>query len=305
MLCRNPYRKGKMLFGCGQCLPCRINRRREWLHRMILEAKCHEHSAFLSLTYSDQNLPLSSNGLPTLNPKHLQDWLKRFRKEILPLKIRFFAVGEYGDETNRPHYHAIIYGYRSCEYINSRYSKFRTNCCRQCDLVRDTWQLGNVYLGTVDPESMQYCAGYTVKKLTKEDDPRLNGRHPEFARMSTRPGLGYDALHEVASTLMQFNLDERDDVPSSLQHGKKILPLGRYLRQNLRLMVGKEKNAPSSTVAKAQEKMQTVLDDLARTTSLERNSLLDAARIQMIYNADEKVRRIEAWQKIRKKRTSL
>lgn len=275
------------------------------MHRMILEAKVHEASAFVTLTYSDQNLPLNSNGLPVLNPKHLQDWLKRFRKEIWPSKIRFFAVGEYGDASDRPHYHAILFGYHSCRYVQSRYSKFRTNCCDQCDRVRDTWGFGNVFLGTVDSESIQYTAGYTVKKMTKEDDPRLNGRTPEFARMSTRPGLGYDALHEVAHTLMKFNLDERDDVPSSLQHGKKILPLGRYLRQNLRLMVGKEKNAPQSTIEKAQKKMQDVLDDLERTTPFSGTTLLDAARIQMIHNSDEKVRRIEAWQKIRKKRSKF
>jgi hypothetical protein len=37
--------------------------------------------------------------------------MKRLRKKIQPLKIRFFHCGEYGDKTRRPHYHALIFGY--------------------------------------------------------------------------------------------------------------------------------------------------------------------------------------------------
>ena len=37
--------------------------------------------------------------------------MKRLRKKLHPLKIRFFHCGEYGDKTRRPHYHALIFGY--------------------------------------------------------------------------------------------------------------------------------------------------------------------------------------------------
>lgn len=305
MKCRNPFQKGAALFPCGQCLPCRINKRREWLHRMILEEKCHPCSTFVTLTYSDQNLPMNSDGLPILNPKHLSDWLKRFRKTIAPLKVRYFAVGEYGDESWRPHYHLVLFGYSGCHHIQSRYSKFRTNCCPQCDTVRDTWGLGNVFLGTADADALQYTAGYTVKKMTHMEDDRLQGRPPEFARMSTKPGLGYNALWEVADVLMKFNLEERDDVPSALQHGKKILPLGRYLRQNLRLMVGKDAKAPESTIAKSQEEMYSVLADIEKETSFSHGTKMAVARLKAIENGDQQFRKLEAWQKIRKRKSSL
>lgn len=81
--------------------------------------------------------------------------------------------------------------------------------------------------------------------MTKKDDPRLQGRYPEFCRMSLRPGIGADAMHDVASVLLQFNLvDLQGDVPSSLRHGSRLLPLGRYLRRKLRTMVGKDEKAP-------------------------------------------------------------
>lgn len=85
--------------------------------------------------------------------------------------------------------------------------------------------------------------------MTTRQDVRLQGREPEFARMSNRPGIGYDALHEIASTFLQFNLeDTQSDVPVTLRHGSRLLPLGRYLRRKLRLMVGKDEKTPDEVL---------------------------------------------------------
>lgn len=101
--------------------------------------------------------------------------------------------------------------------------------------------------------------------MTAFDDPRLYGRHPEFARMSLRPGIGFHAMHEVASTLMEFNLETPSgDVPSALAHGKRVLPLGRYLRRSLRSMVGKEREAPDATL-KEQEPEMLALREASKT----------------------------------------
>lgn len=98
--------------------------------------------------------------------------------------------------------------------------------------------------------------------MTSKDDARLLGRHPEFARMSLKPGLGYGALHEVAKTLVGHDLDRRlVDVPSSLRHGAKMRPLGRYLTQNLRELVGHEKEAPPELLAEIEEAMRSVRED--------------------------------------------
>lgn len=129
-------------------------------------------------------------------------------------------------------------------------------------------------MGTLTPESAQYIAGYVTKKMTSKDDIRLLGRYPEFSRMSLRPGIGADALHEVADVLMKFNLvDVEGDVPSSLRHGARLMPLGRYLRRKLRLLVGHDEAAPEKTLKEMEEALRPLFD-LAYETSRAKKSVL-------------------------------
>lgn len=256
-LCTNYFVTGGHAFPCGQCMPCRWNRRRMWQHRIMLERALHSDSCFLSLTYNDNTLPLTSlptgHAVASLEPQHLSLWLKRLRRAIEPLRIRYYAVGEYGDESFRPHFHAVLFGFPTCMRGRTlrRGLSMRPvweECCEHCRLIGNTWGKGDVDLGEVNKDSAQYAAGYTVKKMTRWDDPRLMGRHPEFARMSLRPGIGSDAMLELAEALKKSQLDKRLDVPSSLRHGAKSLPLGRYLRGTLRELIGREKGAPQEVL---------------------------------------------------------
>lgn len=225
----------------------------------MLEKLKHADCSFLTLTYSDENLPLTDGpGVVrgTLVPKHLQLWLKRFRKGIGLQKIRYFVCGEYGDKSERPHYHAAIFNYKTCRYGMSRYTAWRSSCCVSCDYVRDTWALGNVFLGTLEEASAQYIAGYVVKKMTSFTDSRLKGRYPEFARMSLRPGIGAAAVEDVARVLVSVGVG--DDVPGGLRHGSAVLPLGRYLRRRLRVQLGREAREPREVSIARSEEMQAL-----------------------------------------------
>lgn len=251
MLCKNPYIIAGRAFGCGQCMPCRLNRRRIWTHRIMLESVQYTDNAFVTLTYSDDNLPADGS----VNPVHTQKWLKRLRKAF-PARLRFFLVGEYGDASERPHYHAALFNYPACVYGQSTYSLRRVSCCAPCDLIQKTWGLGHVYLGQLTSDSAGYMAGYVTKKMTSSGDDRLKGRKPEFSRMSLRPGIGGDAMWEVADVLMRYNLDNTEvDVPCALSHGTRKLPLGRYLQRRVRELVGRDKATPDEIIEKIDAEM--------------------------------------------------
>lgn len=224
MRCKKPFTMKGVAFGCGQCMMCRIDRRRVWVHRMALEALTHPESAFVTLTYDKEHLPHGGS----LVPRDLQLWLKRLRKKAGA--VRFFGVGEYGDQTWRPHYHVALFG-----------------CGRgHSDLIREAWEpRGFIHVGDLTVHSASYVAGYVTKKMTGKDDERLCGRFPEFARMSLRPGIGAPAVQSIAHALLASpaglkQIDREGDVPGVLRTNGRLMPLGRYLRSKIRDAVGHE-----------------------------------------------------------------
>jgi len=220
----------------------------------MLERMKHSDAAFVSLSYSDDHLPVNAGSGSSLRPVDCQLWLKKLRFKLEPLRIRFFLVGEYGGQTHRPHYHVILFGFLGCHRGMTLKDPATgrplwSRCCPNCKLIGDTWGKGDVYLGQVTKASAAYTAEYTIKKMTSADDPRLKGRHPEFARMSLRPGIGADAAADVIRSLKTYNgLDEAIDVPLALAHGKSNMPLGRYLRGRIRLGLDREKTAPPEVI---------------------------------------------------------
>lgn len=248
-------------YGCGQCLPCRIDRRRVWTHRIMLEAAQHDYNSFATLTFGDDHLPKDNS----VSPRDLQTFIKRLRKAS-PERLRYFACGEYGETTGRPHYHIALFGFRGCDYGITRGN--RATCCDQCSLLSESWGRGLTQLGTLEQASAAYIAGYVSKKWTRANDPK--GRHPSFARMSLRPGIGLGMMHELASTLMQHKLDETMiDVPLTLQHGTAKWPLGRYLRRKLRTFIGKDANAPKEVLDLQAAELQVMREAAwANSTSL-------------------------------------
>ena len=238
MLCKQPFNG----FGCGQCLPCRINLRRIWSSRIMLEASLHGDNGFLTLTYDDDHLPSGAS----LDPRGLQKFWKRLRKKLPTGSLRFYAVGEYGDQTDRPHYHAALFGF-SCAGKIQRLETGLRCFCERCELVREAWQQGNITVDELNDTTAAYIAGYVVKKMTSHDDSRLNGRHPEFSRMSQ--GIARGAVGTIGDALRSefgYKAFQFGDVPASLNRGTDRVPLGRYLRRKIREDVGLEKINPET-----------------------------------------------------------
>lgn len=269
---------GVVPVGCGQCLPCRINRRRIWSWRMFLESLCHEASSFITLTYSDEFLPIGGS----LEPRQSMLWLKRLRKALAPRRVRFFLCGEYGDQTNRPHYHACLFGVGFQDW----------------SMVSTTWGKGFVHTGDFNQTTAQYVCGYVTKKMTSPDDPRLNGRYPEFARMSNRPGIGAAAMEILSDQLHSIHgLDEiraLGDVPKALKMGRSTVPLGRYLRSRLRVEMGftdaMVQEVKGRFFSEKSQEMFRVFTDTAVPRSLSLSQALAAENQGKIWSIEGKAR---------------
>lgn len=273
MLCKKPYMLGALPCGCGQCLPCRINRRRLWSHRMVLESVKHAENAFVTLTYSDRTLPSGS----TLNPKDPQKWLKRLRKELHPQKIRFYLAGEYGEQNRRPHYHAAIFGLDPITGGGSEGTGgivHETWCRKGCDGKDESGCYGYTYTGDLTPQSASYICGYVTKKLGKEEYKAFD-LHPEFSRMSLRPGIGAHAMKDVAGALEEHLTEEifRLGKIYQLRHGKKLMPLGRYLSSILRQELGYGREKTDEEKMAIFEKMRQLYEDEKVTAAAEKRPI--------------------------------
>lgn len=252
----------------------------------MLEATQHENNSFITLTYSDDQLPADGS----VSPRELSLFLKRVRKAYAH-KIRYFACGEYGGKSGRPHYHIAIFGYPSCE--RGRTAPLRNGkCCGACDTIMDTWGKGKIDVAALETGSAAYIAGYVSKKYSSQSRPR--GAAPEFTRMSLRPGLGLGVMHDLASTLMQYDLEkEMVDVPLSLQHGRSQLPLGRYLRRKLRTFVGRSANAPQAIIDAQSAELQDLREAAWNSATSLTQKILDESlgrRIQIEAKARRKKR---------------
>jgi len=263
MNCEDPYVKDGHAFGCGRCMPCRINKKRVWQHRIMLEAAQHGDNCFVTLTYRPEDCP------PQLVPKDITDFLKLLRFNYHPKKLRYFAVGEYGDITERPHYHLALFGFPGCLRGQTKRQKTWTGCCYPCDLIHGSWNKGQIMVGELNSDSAQYVSGYTTKKMTKADDFRLKGRHPEFARMSLKPGIGADFIPKIAAVITRYDLlSPSGDVPVTLGHGDQQLPLGLYLRRKLRKAMGRDEKRPPLHAVTPTEKEMLYVRLIALDTSL-------------------------------------
>lgn len=65
---------------------------------------------------------------------------------------------------------------------------------------------------------------------------------------------------DVAEVSRLHGLADYGDVAAALQHGKSILPLGKYLRTKLRLALGLGEKATDAEIAAAKERMRPMLE---------------------------------------------
>lgn len=185
---------------CGKCYPCLQRNAAGWAVRLMAEHREAKSSHFITLTYDTENLPFDlESGTPCLQKSDLQKFFKRLRKRHkFPESILYYAVGEYGDQYSRPHYHAIVF-----------------NSCIP-DIER-SWGLGAVYYGSVTMNSVMYTLSYMLKYSNKKDCFRVSSKFL---------GLAY-----LTPEAVRWHTDDLLLRYFAPQKGGKKLSLPRYLKQ--------------------------------------------------------------------------
>lgn len=195
---------------CGQCIGCRLDRARDWTARIVNEASLHSSNAFITLTYDDQHLPPDKS----LHYEHVQSFLKRLRRSF-PQTLRFFAVGEYGEQEQRPHYHLCLF---NIFFPDRELHKHNAGNPLYTSLtLSKLWPHGFASIGQLNVQTARYCARYCLKKVNGDlAHKHYNGRKPEFARMSLRPGIGavwFDRFHSDVYPHGKHVLNGREGPP--------------------------------------------------------------------------------------------
>lgn len=207
---------------CGKCTGCKLEYGRQWAVRLMHEKRMHEKASFVTLTLNDAYL-LSTRTHATrthdgkikgasLEPRELQLFTKRLNQDQIRKSgkgVKYYACGEYGEKTYRPHYHIAIYGE---DFSDDR--QFWKNSPSGHPLWRSSrlsklWPHGDADIGDLTFESAAYIARYILKKITgtkaldhykrEDEEGREYWLEPEFNAMSRRPGLAKEWFMQFKS----------------------------------------------------------------------------------------------------------
>lgn len=151
-------------------------RRTDWSFRLKEELKASWNAFFITLTYEPGREPIyiDENGevFEVIQKREFQLFMKRFRdyqSKQTDIRIRYYAVGEYGTKNDRPHYHAIVFNVHAKTMKN----------------LSKLWGEGFVHIGYVTDASIHYVTKYHVNRIYK------HGYEDEFQPFSLMSkGLG-------------------------------------------------------------------------------------------------------------------
>lgn len=190
---------------CGQCINCRLDKSRDWANRVMLEAKEFKNNYFITLTYDEINVPykqiidtetgeiiigqtLKKEDLTNFNKRLNITWKRKHNHQ----GIRYYECGEYGETTERPHYHLIIFNLPHLEDLKYYTTTDTGNILYTSETITKIWGKGYVTIGEVTWDSACYVARYVMKKKYGKDAEnyyKSKAKIPEFTTMSRMPGI--------------------------------------------------------------------------------------------------------------------
>lgn len=263
------------LLPCGHCAGCKLSASSSWANRMEMELPYHKNAWFLTLTYDNEHVPWSYNsGLGvdmgtgevmvenlTLNYEDMQGFWKRLRRNIDYHKrgdsknLMYFQCGEYGGQTHRPHYHAIVYDLPIKPEELKEYKRKNGAVYYNVDWITKIWGMGHVVIAPAEWKAMAYTARYTTKKVYGRESKKYYeemGILPERCNMSLKPAIGARYYEEHKDEIYR-----KDKI--QLKNGKVCKP-PRYFDKLFDLEHTKSKplgNADTETIEDITEKAES------------------------------------------------
>lgn len=211
---------------CNQCGDCRTKRLSDWGMRCVHHASQFEQNSFLTLTYDDANLPQHG----TLYKPHLQQFFKRLRHYFPVRQISYYACGEYGERTQRAHYHVCLFNADFNDKVAFR--NIGEHTLYLSAQLTKIWGHGNTSIGSLTYQTACYTAAYIMKRTLGKGCPkyvRMDETTGElipllqpFAIMSLRPAIASNWIKKYHGDIYGHNKD------FLVKNGQKMKPARYY-----------------------------------------------------------------------------
>ena len=199
---RNP--KIRITIPCGKCHECLSAKRSDWSFRLGIEHKNSMSAYFVTLTYNEENYPEEG-----VVKEHIQNYVKKIRnylerkeyeisvderkwlnktitdengKEHKKYPFRYYIVAEFGSNTQRGHYHALLF---NLPYSIAHASPNKEAKNWDTPLTK-LWQYGQILIGTCTDASIHYTAKYMINNLIQP-----KGKNKPFTLQSKGIGKMY------------------------------------------------------------------------------------------------------------------
>lgn len=175
---------------CGKCDACVEQKTKSWAIRCCLEAGQYSDNCFLTLTYSPKCVPF-------VKKQDIFKFIKALRNKY-GAGIRYYGVFEYGTQSDRPHFHIILFNFFPQDSEIVAPGPFGGYYYKSKEL-QSLWKFGFVSVGDLSFNSCAYVARYCNKKIK---DNGVIHKIPEFSFMSRRPGIGENYFRDHYESLV-------------------------------------------------------------------------------------------------------
>lgn len=208
-------RKKYVAYGCGKCIECMKQKRRNWQVRLQEEIRDDKTGNFVTLTFNEESIKelseiigsTESNTIATLAVRRfLERWRKKHKKSV-----KHWLITELGHKnTERLHLHGIIF-------------------TKETKDIEKIWKYGHIVLGNGKGTNYvnEKTINYIIKYVTKIDED-----HKEYQPIIlTSPGIGNRYTYREDAKRNKFN-EEKTIETYKLKNGMEIaMPI--YIRNKL------------------------------------------------------------------------